>query len=166
MAEQIDRRALRNTLGRFATGVTIVSTASGDGIHAMTANAFTSVSLDPPLVLVSVDNRTRMHRLLPDTRRYGVSVLAAEHERLAMHFAGQSMSDHEDPFAWLGDVPVVADAIAHFACESYAEHEAGDHTLYIGEVRAFQARSGHPLVFHSGEFARVANEPLITSWGW
>ncbi len=89
MEEAIDRRALRDTLGRFATGVTVVSTASQDGVHAMTANAFTSVSLEPPLVLVSVDNRTRMHRMLPDTRRYGVSVLAADQERLAMHFAGR-----------------------------------------------------------------------------
>jgi flavin reductase (DIM6/NTAB) family NADH-FMN oxidoreductase RutF len=166
MSEEIDRRGLRSTLGRFATGVTIVSTAGSDGIHAMTANAFTSVSLDPPLVLVSLDNRTRMHRMLPATRRYGVSVLAADQERLAMHFAGRPMPDHDDPFAWEGDVPVVRDAIAHFACESYAAHEAGDHTIYIGRVCGFQARPGHPLLFHSGEFTRVANEPLITSWGW
>jgi flavin reductase (DIM6/NTAB) family NADH-FMN oxidoreductase RutF len=163
---EVDRRRLRNTLGRFATGVTIVSTAGPDGIHAMTANAFTSVSLEPPLVLVSVDNRTRMHRMLPNTRRYGVSVLAAEQERLAMHFSGRPISDQVDPFAWEGDVPVVKDAIAHFACDSYADHEAGDHTLYIGQVRAFQARPGRPLLFHSGEFTRVAHEPLITSWGW
>jgi flavin reductase (DIM6/NTAB) family NADH-FMN oxidoreductase RutF len=162
----LDSRALRATLGRFATGVTIVSTAGPDGIHAMTANAFTSVSLDPPLVLVSVDNRTRMHQLLPGTRRYGVSVLAAEQERLAMHFAGRPMPDHADPFVWECDVPVVKGAIAHFACDSYAEHEAGDHTLHLGRVRAFQARPGRPLVFHAGEFTCVANEPVITSWGW
>jgi flavin reductase (DIM6/NTAB) family NADH-FMN oxidoreductase RutF len=162
----IDRRALRDTLGRFATGVTIVSTAGADGIHAMTANAFTSVSLEPPLVLVSVDNRTRMHRLLPNTRRYGVSVLAAEQERLALHFAGRPAADQEDPFVWEGDVPVVSEAIAHFACDSFAVHEAGDHTLYIGQVRGFEARPGHPLLFHSGQFTRVANEPVITSWGW
>ena len=166
MVTALDARALRITLGRFATGVTIVSTASEDDIHAMTANAFTSVSLDPPLVLVSVDNRTRMHQLLPGTRRYGVSVLAAEQERLAMHFAGRPMPGHRDPFVWECDVPVVKDAIAHFACDSHAEHAAGDHTLYIGQVRAFQARPGRPLVFHAGEFTCVANEPIITSWGW
>ncbi len=162
----IDTRALRATLGRFATGVTIVSTAGADGIHAMTANAFTSVSLNPPLVLVSIDHRTRMHRLLPDTRRYGVSVLAADQERLAMHFAGRPMFDHDDPFAWLGDVPVVEGAIAHFACDAHAQHAAGDHTLYLGQVRAFKARPGRPLLFCSGEFAQMANEPVITSWGW
>ena len=73
MVQRIDAVAMRRTLGRFTTGVTVVTTASGGDVHAMTANAFTSVSLDPPLVLVSVDHRTRMHALLPDTRRYGVS---------------------------------------------------------------------------------------------
>jgi flavin reductase (DIM6/NTAB) family NADH-FMN oxidoreductase RutF len=166
MGQSLDRRALRDTLGRFATGVTVVSTSGSDGVHAMTANAFTSVSLDPPLVLVSVDKRTRMHRMLPDTRRYGVSVLAADQERLAMHFAGRPATDQPDPFTWEDDVPVVSGAIAHFVCDPYAEHEAGDHTLYVGQVRAFRARPGHPLLFHSGQFTRVANEPVITSWGW
>ncbi len=63
-------------------------------------------------------------------------------------------------------MPVVSGAIARFVCDSYAEHEAGDHTLYVGQVRAFDARPGHPLLFHSGQFARVAHEPVITSWGW
>ncbi len=166
MMDPTDSRALRDTLGRFATGVTIVSTASDDGVHAMTANAFTSVSMDPPLVLVSVANRARMHQMLPDTRRYGVSVLASDQERLAMHFAGRPAADHADPFVWSDDVPVIADAIAHFVCDCYAEHEAGDHTLYLGEVRSFAARPGAPLLFHSGQFGRIANEPAITSWGW
>jgi flavin reductase (DIM6/NTAB) family NADH-FMN oxidoreductase RutF len=162
----VDPRTLRDTLGRFATGVTIVSTAAEQKIHAMTANAFTSVSLDPPLILVSVDNRTRMHQMLPDTRRYGVSVLATDQERLAMHFAGRPDPEHHDPFIWAGDTPVVEGAIACFVCDCYAEHEAGDHTLYVGQVRAFEARPGEPLLFHSGQFARMANEPVITSWGW
>jgi flavin reductase (DIM6/NTAB) family NADH-FMN oxidoreductase RutF len=84
-ARRSDPAAMRRTLGRFTMGVTVVTTARGSDVHAMTANAFTSVSLDPPLVLVSVDHRTRMHRLLPDTRRYGVSVLASEQERVAWH---------------------------------------------------------------------------------
>ena len=93
-AQRIDPGAMRRTLGRFTTGVTVVTTAQGSEIHAMTANAFTSVSLDPPLVLVSVDHRTRMHALLPDTRRYGVSVLASDQERVAWHFAGRPLALH------------------------------------------------------------------------
>ncbi|MBV9803439.1 MAG: flavin reductase family protein [Solirubrobacterales bacterium] len=162
----LDPRALRDTLGRFATGVTVVSTAAKGAVHAMTANAFTAVSLQPPLILVSVDNRARMHQMLPDTRRYGVSVLATEQERLAMHFAGRPDPEQPDPFVWTDDTPVVDGAIAHFVCDCYAEHEAGDHTLYVGQVRGFSARVGQPLLFHSGQFARVANEPVFTSWGW
>ena len=165
-AMTIDPRALRSTLGRFCTGVTVVSTVDEEGVHAMTANAFTSVSLDPPLVLVSIDNRARMHTKLPSTRRYGVSVLASEQERLALHFAGRPDATLQDPFAWEEDVPVVRDAIAHFACDLFAAHEAGDHTLFLGQVRAYHARSGAPLLFHSGEFTRVANDPSIASWGW
>lgn len=162
----IDHRELRATLGRFATGVTVVSTEDGEGVHAMTANAFTSVSMEPPLVLVSVDNRARMHTKLPSTKRYGVSVLGVEQERLAMHFAGRPDDEQPDPFVREGDVPVVRDAIAHFACDLFAAHPAGDHTLYVGQVRAFKARVGHPLLFHSGSFTRVANDPTLTSWGW
>lgn len=164
--EELDGRRLRSTLGRFCTGVTVVSTADEDGVHAMTANAFTSVSLDPPIVLVSIDHRARMHQKLPATRRYGVSVLASEQERLALHFAGRPDPRIESPFTWHGDVPIVTGAIAHFCCVSYAEHAAGDHTLHLGRVTAFDARPGEPLLFHAGAFARVANDPATASWGW
>ena len=165
-APAVDARELRTTLGRFCTGVTVVSTADDEGVHAMTANAFTSVSMDPPLVLVSIDNRTRMHTKLPSTRRYGVSVLAADQERLAMHFAGRPDAGQRDPFIWVDGIPLVRDAIAHFVCDSFATHEAGDHTLYLGEVRSYATRAGNPLLFHSGAFTRIANDPTITSWGW
>src|SRR3954467_11231439 len=132
MVQRIDPVAMRRTLGRFTTGVTGVTTAKGGEVHAMTANAFTSVSLDPPLVLVSVDHRTRMHALLPDTRRYGVSVLASDQERVAWHFAGRPLKQHGDLFEWHADVPFVRGAIAHVGCGLHAAHEAGDHTLYLG----------------------------------
>jgi flavin reductase (DIM6/NTAB) family NADH-FMN oxidoreductase RutF len=166
-AMRIDPAAMRRTLGRFTTGVTVVTTANGRDVHAMTANAFTSVSLDPPLVLVSVDHRTRMHRLLPDTRRYGVSVLSCDQERVAWHFAGRPLRDPGELFEWEGDVPFVRGAIAHVGCSLHAEHEAGDHTLYLGEVRSLAERPGEPLVFHGGTFGRIAAEPaLAESWGW
>lgn len=166
MSSVSDARRLRDTLGRFCTGVTVVSTVWDGAVHAMTANAFTSVSMQPPLVLVSIDNRTRMHGILPHSRRYGVSVLASDQERLALHFAGQRCTAQHDPFVSVDDIPVVRDAIAHFVCDSHAIHEAGDHTLYVGQVREFATRDGDPLLFHAGTFARVANDPMITSWGW
>jgi flavin reductase (DIM6/NTAB) family NADH-FMN oxidoreductase RutF len=163
----IEARTLRSALGRFATGVTVVTTARDDQVHAMTANAFTSVSLDPPLVLVSIDHRTRMHELLPATRRYGVSVLGCDQERTAMHFAGRPMEDPGDLFTWVGGVPLVQGAIAHVACALYAEHPAGDHTLYLGEVQSLAERPGDPLLFHGGAFEKVAREPdPMERWGW
>jgi flavin reductase (DIM6/NTAB) family NADH-FMN oxidoreductase RutF len=138
VVQRIEPGAMRRTLGRFTTGVTVVTTARGGDVHAMTANAFTSVSLDPPLVLVSVDHRTRMHAVLPDTRRYGVSVLASDRERVARHFAGRPL------------------------------REPGDHTLYLGRVEHLHSRPGEPLVFHAGAFGRLTAEEhvLAHSWGW
>jgi flavin reductase (DIM6/NTAB) family NADH-FMN oxidoreductase RutF len=166
--QRIDPAAMRRTLGRFTTGVTVVTTARGDEVHAMTANAFTSVSLDPPLVLVSVDHRTRMHQLLPGTRRYGVSVLGSTQERVAWHFAGRPLRDGGDLFVWAGDVPFVRGAIAHVGCSLHAAHEAGDHTLYLGRVEHLHSEPGEPLLFHGGTFGHLSPEErvLAHSWGW
>src|SRR5436190_18031807 len=133
MVITIEPVVMRANLGRFCTGVTVVSTQVDDTVHAMTANAFTSVSLDPAIVLVSIDCRARMHTLLPRSGRYGVSVLGADQERVAMHFAGRPMDDPGELFEVAGSsVPLVRGAIAHVACKLFAEHPAGDHTLYLG----------------------------------
>ena len=87
----IDTRQFRNALGRFASGVTVLTAQDQDQMHGMTANAFVSVSLDPPLVLVSLDNRSNMHRILPTVRRFGISVLAEDQEPLSNHFAGRKV---------------------------------------------------------------------------
>src|SRR3954469_18719238 len=166
--QHVDAGAMRRTLGRFTTGVTVVTPGRGDEAPAVTANGFPSVSLDPPLVLVSVDHRTRMHRLLPDTRRYGVSVLSSEQERVAWHFAGRPLRVPGELFEWTGDVPFVRGAIAQVGCSLDAEHEAGDHTLYLGRVEPLHPRTGEPLLFHAGEFGRLSPEEqvLAHSWGW
>ena len=83
-----DSRAFRNALGQFATGVTVITVKGPEGLHGMTANAFTSVSLDPPLVLVCIDKRNRTHALIQEVGRFGVSVLAEDHENVSRHFAG------------------------------------------------------------------------------
>jgi len=94
----IDPRQFRNALGRFASGVTVITTEHEGRTHGMTANAFVSVSLDPPLVLVSVDNRAQMHQLLALAPRYGVSVLAEDQEMLSNHFAGRATEGLQIPF--------------------------------------------------------------------
>jgi flavin reductase (DIM6/NTAB) family NADH-FMN oxidoreductase RutF len=139
---------LRRTLARFATGVTVVSTELDGEIHAMTANSFTSVSLEPPLVLVSIDRRARMHALLPKTRAFTVSVLAREQEDAAWHFAGRPCLSG-DPF----EDGAIRGAIARLECSVYASFDAGDHTLYLGLVEALDRAPGEPLLFHDGAFS-------------
>lgn len=92
----IDKREFRNTLGRFATGVTIVTAVEEGNVHGMTANAFMSVSLEPPLVLVSIDHKAKMHQILPKTRVYGISILREDQEAVSQHFAGRPM-EHTPP---------------------------------------------------------------------
>lgn len=156
---------MRTTLGRFCTGVTIVSTELETRVHAMTANAFVSVSLDPPLVLVSIDRRARMHQTLARSGRYGVSVLGAEQERLALHFAGRPMSDPGELFeSDCSGVPLIKGAIAHVRCALHASFPAGDHTLYLGLVEQLRSRPGTPLLFHAGDFARMEAEQQDSGW--
>ena len=154
----LDQKRFRNVLGRFATGVTVITTQDGERVHGMTANAFMSVSLDPPLVLVSLDNRCNMHRLLPVTRRFGVSFLAEDHEHLSSHFAGRPVEGLEVSFVIREGVPVLDQALAYLIAHVVDTHPAGDHTLYIGHVDHFESRDGKPLLFYGGKY-RQLHEP-------
>jgi flavin reductase (DIM6/NTAB) family NADH-FMN oxidoreductase RutF len=147
-------RELRQVMGRFATGVTVVTTTHRDLIHGMTANAFLSVSLQPPLVLVSL-GRCRMSEMLPRTGRYGVSVLSHDQEHFAAHFAGQRASPVDPAFVWHDDLPLLDGALAHVGCRVVDVHTAGDHVLWIGEVEHLQHRDGEPLLFYRGRFGTL-----------
>ncbi len=148
----IDARSFRNALGRFATGVTVVTTSTHDGVHGMTANAFTSVSVDPPLVLVSVSRQARTHGYLSDTRRFGVSILSVDQEAYAWHFAGRPRDGLRTPFVWKREVPLLQDALAHLVCRVEASYPGGDHTLFLGRVEELWYRDGSPLAVYRGRF--------------
>jgi flavin reductase (DIM6/NTAB) family NADH-FMN oxidoreductase RutF len=145
---------LRQALGRFVSGVTIVTTvrdtADDPEVHGMTANAFTSVSLDPPLVLISVSVEAKMDRRIAETGRYGISILSADQEPLCRHFAGAAQRPDLVSFVWRNGLPLVEEALVHLACSVRASHPAGDHTLHIGEVEGLWYRDGAPLVFYAG----------------
>jgi flavin reductase (DIM6/NTAB) family NADH-FMN oxidoreductase RutF len=147
-------RSLRQVMGRFATGVTVVTTLHRDTIHGMTANAFLSVSLRPPLVLVSL-GRCRMGEMLPHTGRYGVSVLAHDQKHFAAHFAAQKPSPVDPKFEWQNGIPLLEGALAHIVCRVVDVHAAGDHELWIGEVEHLHHRDGEPLLFYTGRFGTV-----------
>ncbi len=161
----VDPRQFRNVLGRFATGVTVITTRHESQTHGMTANAFVSVSLEPPLVLVSVDNRAHLHRLLPLTRRYGVSVLAEDQEALSNHFAGRTAEGLHIPFITESGVPLLDGAVAHLIARVREAHPAGDHTLYVGQVEYMDWRDDKPLLFYAGQYQQLSiRHPKPAAW--
>jgi len=150
------RVALRRTLGMFATGVTVITTRERDQVHGMTANAFMSVSLEPPLVLISVDRRTKMCALLHEGRSYGVSVLGATQAALSDRFAGRAVIDAPEPrFEVVRDTPLVEGALAHFVAIIVRSYWGGDHSLFLGRVEYARYSEGTPLLFHGGRYERL-----------
>lgn len=165
----IDPLRFRQVLGHFASGVTVVTTETPDGeVHGMTANAFLSVSLEPPLVLVAIDNRAQMHALLPQTHRFGISILAEDQQAVSRHFAGRPQEGLPIVFLRHQGVPLIAGAVAHVVCRLHETHPAGDHTLYIGRVEHLSHQVGmRPLMFYGGEY-RALNVQLRDPefWWW
>src|SRR5215510_8227471 len=153
-----DTRAYRNALARFATGVTVITALHEDRPHGMTANAFVSVSLSPTLILVSLDNRSNMHRILPGSGPFGVSILAEHQETLSTHFAGRPQEGLDVSFTSRAGIPLLEEAVAYFIARVVDVHPAGDHTLYIGEVEHFEFREDRPLLFHAGKYRRLPSD--------
>ncbi|WP_242894388.1 flavin reductase family protein [Actinomadura litoris] len=158
---------LRRAFGTFATGVTVV-TVGGRTPHGMTANSFTAVSLDPPLLLVCVDRTAVMHRRIC-LGFFGVSVLAAGQERVARHFADARRPLGAAMFEGVGcepgrltGAPLITGAAARFECELFRTCDGGDHTIVIGRLlsvdRASDAAARGGLLFAGGRFRRLAPE--------
>ncbi len=150
-----DQKLYRSALGSFATGVTIITArdSSGKG-HGLTVNSFTSVSLDPPLVLWCLGNKSDSYELFAKTEHYCVNILAAGQGDLAMRFAGkgdQSLSEDEAGTLVSG-APVIEGAIAVFDCKVVQRIEAGDHLILIGETLAFETNPESGLVYFRGRF--------------
>ena len=149
MSDVFDPRAFRRALGNFATGVTVVTAATVSGRKVgVTANSFNSVSLDPPLVLWSIDKRSNSHAVFEEASHFAVNVLAADQVHLSNNFA----RPREDRFALIeyepgeGGSPVFADCSARFHCEKYQQVDGGDHWIMIGKVVAFDDFGRAPLL--------------------
>lgn len=155
---KLDSMEFRRACGQFATGVAVVTTHHGGRTHGMTANSFVSASLDPPMVLVSVDNHSQMHKVLPGAARYGISVLGEDQEALSAHFAGKPLKGLEVTFTFRNGVPILDGAVAYFIAQLMDTHPAGDHTLYIGRVEQIESQGGRPLLFHTGKYRQLASE--------
>lgn len=156
----VDGELLREVAGTFATGVTVVTTRTASGLFGCTANAVTSLSLDPPLMLVCLDRSTKTHPRLLEARSFAINIVRLEEgsEELCRLFAGKSERKF-DGVAWRDGVtgsPVLEAALAHLECELEDTYEGGDHTIFIGRVVAAERRDGEPIVFYRGRFTRLA----------
>ncbi len=152
-----DERELRNALGRFATGVTVVTCQGSAGPCGITVNSFSSVSLHPPLVLWNIAKVSNSLRAYLDAEHFAINVLSADQEFLSTHFA---MSDHTQ---WSGiehtvsaaGVPLLPGTLACFECRTYETHDCGDHHIIIGEIEHFRYDEGQPLLFFAGDYGAM-----------
>jgi flavin reductase (DIM6/NTAB) family NADH-FMN oxidoreductase RutF len=156
--------AFRRTLGMFATGVTVLTTRVAEQVHGMTANAFMSVSLQPPLVLISIDRRAKMGALLHEGTRFGVSVLEARQTGLSDRFAGRVADElPEATFEVIHETPLVEGALAHLVARVVRSYWGGDHSLFLGQVEFARYGDGRPLLFHGGRYERLIEDPRVFS---
>lgn len=142
----------RGTLGRFATGVAVVTFDGVEGRHGITVNSFTSVSMEPPLILDSIAKSARSHDQLRD-RPFTVNILGAEQEHVAQYFAGR---EEPEP-GWVDGetAPRLQGVLAYLSCTPWAEYPGGDHTLFLGEVAEFDYRPGDALGFVNSQFTVI-----------
>jgi len=159
---EIDPREFRHTVGQFVTGVTVIAADIDGSVRGMTANAFTSLSLDPPLVLFCVAKKAHLAQVIHRASGFSVNVLRQEQQNLSTYFAGGWKEPEPPPFTfepWQGG-PLLSDSGAALGCAVETIHEGGDHFIVIGRVQAMYRRPGPwaPLVFATGKYVSLAEE--------
>ena len=157
----IQREDLKNAYARWATGVTVVTTRAGDCIHGMTVSAFTEVSLDPPLVLVCIDETSETRSVISESKVFAVNILERGQADLSMRFAAKEDEDRRfsgvDYQTGVTGAPLLAGTVANLDCRLMDTHEVGDHFIFIGEVVALQLFDGEPLMFHDRTYRGLAS---------
>jgi flavin reductase (DIM6/NTAB) family NADH-FMN oxidoreductase RutF len=154
----IDQATFRSVLGRFASGVTVATAVDENGTdHGMTVSAFCSISLDPPLVMASIQDDTDMYAVLQNAEYFGVNILESDQEAISRRFA-----EHEgDRFEGIGysrgvsGVAILDGVLAHAECRIVARHVAGDHMLFVAEVEDAAVHGDTPLLYYRGGYARL-----------
>jgi flavin reductase (DIM6/NTAB) family NADH-FMN oxidoreductase RutF len=154
----------RKAMAAFATGVTVITMDFGEGVHGMTANAFTSVSLDPKLVLVCVNRQARTHGHLRAKKRFGVNVLAENQREISEYYAHPNRHDSTTEIAAARfdrtphGTPVLHGALAYLECRLHSMQDAGDHTIFIAEVEEVVVRKGRPLLYFGSAYRALGND--------
>jgi flavin reductase (DIM6/NTAB) family NADH-FMN oxidoreductase RutF len=158
----ISQAKFREAMGGFATGVTVITVDHAGEVHGMTANAFTSVSLDPLLVLVCVDHRAQTHAHLHAKKRFGVNVLAESQRAISEYYARAAPAhQHAEQEAGarfnrtIHGTPVLHGALAYLECRLHHAQDAGDHTIFIAEVEDVVVGEGDPLLYFRGKYRHI-----------
>lgn len=155
---QLEQRSLRQLLGQYATGITVVTAL--DSNHkkiGMTANSFTSVSLDPPLILWNIAKSATHFEDFKQAEYFAINILSEDQYQESKHFSKSS----DDKFEGLDDVdeymgiPILNKSLTTFVCRQYELHEAGDHYIIVGQIEACRNQLGNPLVFHNGQYKQA-----------
>ena len=150
----------RRILGHFATGVTVITVRDPDGRPTgLTASAFTSVSLDPPLILVCVDHKSQSYPSMIVSKTFAVNILSLEQEAISRRFATTKIENKFEGVSFtlspLG-LPLIDSALAHLECATVNIHPEGDHTIFVGRVEQVQSSAGLPLVYYRGRYDRLS----------
>jgi flavin reductase (DIM6/NTAB) family NADH-FMN oxidoreductase RutF len=162
----IDPAVYRSVLGRYATGVTVITVGgSGMGKAGVTANSFTTVSLNPPLILWSLSLKAPSLPLFRAHQFFGVSILAAHQRTIASHFARPAPDKFAgiETFTGQNGMPLIEGAVAHVECRVESRYPGGDHEIIMGRVLKMEGSEDHPLVFHGGRFCGVAAGETLSS---
>jgi len=158
----LNPQLFRRVVGHFTTGITVITVEREPGlVHGMTANSFTSVSVDPLLILICVDHNARLLSFLEVQGRFGVNILKDNQQSVSEYFA-KPLQDYEANersgirFRWTDSgIPLLKDSLAYLACNVVAKHPAGDHTLFLAEVETMDVGEGNPLLYHMGKYRRL-----------
>jgi flavin reductase (DIM6/NTAB) family NADH-FMN oxidoreductase RutF len=156
-------KEFRKALGQFTTGITVMTVEREPGrVFGMTANSFTSVSLEPMLILVCVDERAKILAMLQKKKRFGISVLKQGQQAISEYFAQGEQSPEAEQrlsirYHWTpSGIPVLEDTLLCLSCKVVATHVTGDHTTFIAEVEDAEIHEGEPLLFFQGEYRKIA----------
>jgi flavin reductase (DIM6/NTAB) family NADH-FMN oxidoreductase RutF len=156
----VSEAEFRAVLGRFPTGVTVVTTCDGARPAGVTVNAFASVSLDPPLVMACIDKRSHLHDLVARSGIFAANILGAHQEDVSRRFAGQT-ADRNDRFHLtpyhdgVTGAPILEGSIAHVECRLVAVYPGGDHSIFLGQVVAVDATVGEPLTYYRARYGAL-----------
>ncbi len=156
----IERNELRRVMGHFATGVTVITTLSKEGkLHGLTANAVSSLSLDPPLLIICVDKKAESYPCFEETKVFTVNILADDQEDISRRFAVSGGEKFEGVAYRRGanGAPILNGTLAHLECKLYASYDGGDHTIYLGLIDEAETREVKPLLFFRGGYRELGD---------